>query len=460
MNCMRATRASVYAGTVAITLGSAAAQDPKPAPVEPAAGTWHTWVIPAGSAIAVRPPPDADASRAELDGLKSRLVRDGDAMHRIAYWDRGWPGYRWQEIAAAELQANPRPSFWHTMAILSVAVHDTTVATWHAKYQYGRQRPSDADPSIKPAVAVPRSPSYPSEHAAVAAAAADVLAFVFPDRAGFLAQRAEDAAQSRIAAGVQYESDVEAGLAIGHQVAASVIARVKADRSDTPWDGKLAVGPNLWAGTNPFGVTRSVWVPWSPTSPDQFLPPPPPKPGSPELAAELAEVKQFQRTPATRRASYLWAVVPELREWITVTNLKLFESRQADNPPFAARTMALLMVASDDSFEPCFEAKYRYMLPRPFQLDPSIDAVVAAPSHPSYPSGHGCGDGAAEVVLSDLFPNDAAYFKEHAEEGAWSRMWAGIHFRSDIEAGLALGRAVGRHTLQQAAADTRGQAAP
>ena len=392
--------------------------------------------------------------------MKSRPEFDKDTVDRIDYWERGWPGYRWQEIASAELQANSRPSFWHTMAMLSIAVHDATVATWHAKYQYGRQRPSEVDPSIKPAVAVSRSPSYPSEHAAVAAAAADVLAFVFPDSAGSLAGRAEEAAQSRVAAGVQYPSDVQTGLAIGHQVGAAVIARVKADRSNTPWDGKLPVGPNLWAETNPFGVMRSVWIPWNPASPDQFRPPPPPKPGSPELAAELAEVKQFQRTPATRRASYLWAVVPELREWISVTNLKIFESKLADNPPMAARAMALVMVASDDSFQPCFEAKFRYMLPRPFQLDPSIDVVVAAPSHPSYPSGHGCGDGAAEAVLSDLFPHDAAYFKEHAEEGAWSRTWAGIHFRSDIEAGLALGRAVGRHTLQQAAGDERSSISP
>ncbi len=86
--------------------------------------------------------------------------------------------------------------------------------------------------------------------------------------------------------------------------------------------------------------------------------------------------------------------------------------------------------------------------------------LFPAPNHPSYPAAHGCGDGAAEAVLSELFPHDAAFFKERAEEGAWSRLWAGIHFRSDIEAGLALGRAVGRYTIEQAAADTTDQARP
>ena len=375
-------------------------------------------------------------------------------------WNRGWPGYRWQEITLAEAQANPRANLWHVMAMLSVAVHDATVTTWHAKYQYARPRPSEADPTLETAVAVPRSPSYPSEHAAVAAAAADVLAFVFPGSADALARRAKEAGQSRVAAGVQYPSDVEAGAALGHQVGAAVIARVKADHSDLPWDGKIATGPNLWAGTNPVGITRGSWTPWALASADQFRPPPPPKPGSPQLAADLAEVMQFQRTPASRRTAYFWAVLPELREWVAITNLKLFESRAADNPPLAARAMALVMLASDDSFTACFEAKYTYLAPRPFQVDPSVDMLFPAPNHPSYPAAHGCGDGAAEAVLGALFPHDAAFFKERAEEGAWSRLWAGIHFRSDIEAGLALGRAVGRYTIEQAAADTRDHLGP
>ena len=125
------------------------------------------------------------------------------------------------------------------------------------------------------------------------------------------------------------------------------------------------------------------------------------------------------------------------------------ESRMADNPPWAARAMALVMIASSDSFIACFEAKYNYLAPRPFQVDPSVDMLFPAPNHPSYPAAHGCGDGAAEATLSHLFPRDAAYFKERAEEGAWSRLWAGIHFRSDIEAGLELGRSIGRLAIER-----------
>jgi hypothetical protein len=201
------------------------------------------------------------------------------------------------------------------------------------------------------------------------------------------------------------------------------------------------------------------WTPWVLKSADQFRPPPPPAPGSAQMAADLAELKSFPRTLITRRASWFWAAIPELREWMAITNLKLFENRLSDDPPRAARAMALLMVANFDAFVACFEAKYHYLAPRPFQVDPNVDMLFPAPNHPSYPAAHGCGDGASEVVLSYLFPRDAAFFRERAEEGAMSRLWAGIHFRSDIDAGLTLGRSVGQLAVSQAKEDDKAHSA-
>ncbi|MBV9653663.1 MAG: phosphatase PAP2 family protein [Acetobacteraceae bacterium] len=337
--------------------------------------------------------------------------------------------------------------------MVSIAIQDATIATWHAKYQYSRQRPSELETAIHPLVSVPHSPSYPSEHAAVAVAAADVLAYLFPSDAENLKQLASEAGQSRIAAGVQFPSDVAAGEALGHEVGAAVIARAKADRSDIPWDGKIRTGPDLWAGTNPLLITMGNWVPWVLRSADQFRPPPPPAPRSPQMVAELTELKNFSRTPVSTRLSWFWAAVPELREWIAITNLKIFETRISEDPPKAARAMALLGIASFDSFIGCMEAKYHYLAPRPFQMDRNISMIFPAPNHPSYPAAHGCGDGAAEAILSSLFPHDAAYFKARAEEGAMSRIWAGIHYRSDVDAGLTLGRSVGRLVAEEASKD-------
>ena len=53
-----------------------------------------------------------------------------------------------------------------------------------------------------------------------------------------------------------------------------------------------------------------------------------------------------------------------------------------------------------------------------------------------------CANGASATALAYLFPRDAAALNQRAAEAAESRIWAGIHYRSDVDAGLALGRSV------------------
>jgi hypothetical protein len=61
--------------------------------------------------------------------------------------------------------------------------------------------------------------------------------------------------------------------------------------------------------------------------------------------------------------------------------------------------------------------------------------------------------GPYSAVLGYLFPQDADYFTAQAQEAGLSRLWAGIHFRSDIEAGLEIGRAVGEEVIESARND-------
>lgn len=63
------------------------------------------------------------------------------------------------------------------------------------------------------------------------------------------------------------------------------------------WAGTVPTGPGLWKGTNPVGVDEIGWKLFVLNSPNQFRPPPPPVHDSPERLAELAEVKNFKRTP-------------------------------------------------------------------------------------------------------------------------------------------------------------------
>ena len=56
-------------------------------------------------------------------------------------------------------------------------------------------------------------------------------------------------------------------------------------------------------------------------------------------------------------------------------------------------------------------------------------------------------------VLAYLFPRNADYYRATGDEIGWSRMWAGIHYRSDIEAGFAMAQQVVRKIVERAESD-------
>jgi membrane-associated phospholipid phosphatase len=101
----------------------------------------------------------------------------------------------------------------------------------------------------------------------------------------------------------------------------------------------------------------------------------------------------------------------------------------------------------------CWDAKFHYYNPRPFQLDRSVKTVIGLPNFPSYTSGHSTFSAAAAEVLSYLFPEGESDFKAMRDEAALSRLYGGIHYRSDIEVGVESGIKVGSYTLQLARAD-------
>ena len=66
---------------------------------------------------------------------------------------------------------------------------------------------------------------------------------------------------------------------------------------------------------------------------------------------------------------------------------------------------------------------------------------------------HALYDGSYAEILSYLFPRDEASFRARAIEAANSRIWAGIHYRSDIDAGLSVSREVGKRVVARAKLD-------
>jgi membrane-associated phospholipid phosphatase len=101
----------------------------------------------------------------------------------------------------------------------------------------------------------------------------------------------------------------------------------------------------------------------------------------------------------------------------------------------------------------CWDAKYYYHYPRPSQAVPGFKTILGIPSFPSYTSGHSTFSAAAAVVLSHIFPSDRAALEAWAEEAALSRVYGGIHYRFDSEAGLTQGRAVAAYSVAVAQSD-------
>jgi len=428
--------------------------------IEPKTGTWKTWVISSAREFPLPAPPNDAGTAVEILELKALAdKRDAAARDLIAYWNVGPPSYRWHEIALSEVMRNGLP--WNfamrDFALIHAAVYDAMIAAWDAKYAYNRKRPSEVDPDLAAELPVPLSPSYPSEHAVAAGAAAAVLSYLFPDRAAYYADQSEAAGRSQLLAALQYPSDISAGLELGRQVAARVIERGKADGSDAKWTGSVPAGPGKWNGTNPILPQMATWKTWVLTSPDEFRSLPPIAYDSPEKAAELSELKNFQRTPKTNSAAYFWEYAAGgLRAhqyWSGQIGRLVLEYGLDDDPPLAARAYALQNITSIDAGIACWDSKYAYWAIRPFQLDPDVKPLFPTPNHPSYPAAHACLSTATAAILGYLFPRDAAALAALADEASESRVWAGIHYRSDIVAGAALGRAVADKVINRARKD-------
>ena len=64
------------------------------------------------------------------------------------------------------------------------------------------------------------------------------------------------------------------------------------------------------------------------------------------------------------------------------------------------------------------------------------------PNFPSYPSNHSTFSATRSEILAYLFPENADFIRAVGKEAGDSRIWAGIHYPMDNEAGVNLGHSV------------------
>jgi hypothetical protein len=144
-----------------------------------------------------------------------------------------------------------------------------------------------------------------------------------------------------------------------------------------------------------------------------------------------------------------------------------------------ARAFALINMALSDGAVTTFFNKYHYNFWRPetaihagdtddnrkTDADPNWVPFIPAPCFPGYPSAHGTLSGAGAEVMRRLYgegghaitlSNPAvptivlhyASFKQITDDISDARVYGGIHFRTDQDAGARLGRAVGTEVYE------------
>ena len=283
---------------------------------------------------------------------------------------------------------------------------------------------------------------HPPTSAAIGAASAEFLTTWFPLDADEIRAALVAQAAATPWSGAKHE-DFAVGEAIGRAAAARVLEYSRGDRVGLASPGAPPPGAGYWTGTSPARGGYKA-RPFFLESDDELRPVPPPVVGSAEFTEAVAEVLQISlnRTPEQIAIANYWAVNQSAAIDAAMNNLAvdlLRSHRRSDAE--SARIMFLMSAAAMDANIACFNAKYDFWYIRPKQAMPAVATLFNAPNHPSYPSGHSCNSGAATGVLASVFPSERARLEQMAEEASLSRLYAGIHYRFDMVAGLALGRA-------------------
>jgi hypothetical protein len=332
----------------------------------------------------------------------------------------------------------------------------------------------------KPYLGTVTAPDGASAGAAAIAAAHTVLKAYFPANAAAL-----DSARATSLAAIPDGPAKTAGIGAGESAAAAVMAARKNDgatpaafylpTSSKAGEWQLTAGCSAaggaffqWLGVTPFGL-RSA---------SQFQLDEPPAMTSVRYARDYNEVKSVGSASSIARpqdridvATY-FAVISPVGVWNPVA--RQLSLAAAYSLSQKAQAFALLNMAMNDAAVAVFDSKYKYNSWRPetaiqngatdgnnaTTADPTFKPFVVAPCFPGYPSAHAGLSGAAREVLERIFtprhrnlvlsnpavPGIALRYtklKEITDDIDDARVYGGIHFRFDQDAGADLGKHVG-----------------
>ena len=453
-------------------------------------GDWLQVVIPADKTfdIAIPASTQSDSYQTELASMVELNNKMSQTEIEIAdYWTSN-PLLRWNEIArdlAAKYNLSPAPNsdgiytlpdvnnpssyprfpFAHPpytcrmLAYVQVAVFDALIECWQLNATYNRPAPHKIAQGLEPYYAAQNLPSYPSQGATVTGVAQAILTAMFPLEKDYIAAKADEHLKSLIYTGSHVQSDVDAGKLLGTQVAAEVMKRAATDgmkKAQTPRPVsdsiKLAAFNRFgWQWVNqeiperPVGITPMFGTlkMWSVADVGLVRPLAPPAPGSEAFNAAVKELEDTRKnlTAEQRKIANFWSdgtsTYTPLGHWNRLACDFITEKKL--NPLRSARILAYLNMGIMDAGIACWDAKYYYHYPRPVQAVSGFKTILGTPNFPSYTSGHSTFSGAAAGILGQLFPDKKMQCDEWALEASNSRIYGGIHYRYDCEAGLEAG---------------------
>jgi PAP2 superfamily len=320
---------------------------------------------------------------------------------------------------------------------------------------------------------------FASQDAAAASAAHEVLVTLYPTFKTSLDSQLQQSLSS-----IHDGADKAEGIAIGRTVADQVLtARSNDGSSALPIPFVFVNAPGDYQSTPPNFPKQPQFTHWSHVTPfaleraNQFRPGPPPALTSDTYSDVLNEVKSLgiahSATATTDQAltgSFWNGAIQNYWNEITQTATLQKELTTAQS----ARLFALLNLGFADGVIAFYDAKYTYNFWRPVTAiraaandgnpetlaDPNfLPEVGNTTPDPSYPGAHAVISAAGESVLvsvlgknhfdftvtSEVMKGVERSFRSFSaadEEATLSRIFAGVHFRSDLTTGQKLGREV------------------
>jgi hypothetical protein len=221
--------------------------------------------------------------------------------------------------------------------------------------------------------------------------------------------------------------------------------------ASTPyWGNNRTVIPGSTANTLPGGLPNYSTDPASPF----FLMVKEVYDASQNLTADQMAMAIFWRDVPGVSSPGHWLSI--LQQVIRKTNTRLDR---------AALAYALTGSAVNDALISCWKAKYHYNVVRPVTYiretmgHSAWNSHLGTPPHPEYVSAHSALSAAAAAILEKMFGNIGSFtdhtydylgfaprtytsFTAISDEAGLSRLYAGIHYKPSIDAGLLQGRKV------------------